>query len=175
MKTAANVLGVTVIATAMLFSCSHGGSGNRKGYNNMARTVLDEIERLDSLPQWTVKNVAGLVGVGLDRDDQMSDDRLTVFRAGSPSSLWQSVELRISATPGHRALLVLRPQRGKTVSMNDVVARFGQEISFSPPNPRAPADEPTAFYEFKRPQGVLRAGFRNFDHFDAGVFTLDRM
>jgi len=171
-------LTVTVLTPIVLLSCSTAGQATRQkgNFDVISATVFEVLDRLEALPQWTPEAVGGVLGVGLQRDEQRSDAYSTVYRnPGTPPELWRSVELRLPPKPGPRGMIILESRQANPLSMDEVTARLGNDHSFSPPNPRAPVDEPTAYYEYKRARGVLRVGFRDFDQFKAEVFVLDRM
>jgi hypothetical protein len=85
------------------------------------------------------------------------------------------VELRVLRKYSSRGIVILYLRKGQEVSADEVEKAFGHDHSFEPPNPRAPTDKSTAYFEYQRQNGVLRAVFLNLEKSQVTSFVLDRL
>ena len=137
-------------------------------------SVFSAVESLEAKPRWNPTDVGAALNLTLQYDPAGSDQYSTVFKAaGSPSQPWQNLEMRVMKADAAKALIILHLRETNWLDMKEVVAHFGKDQAFSPPDPRN-RNEATAYYLYKRPHGVLRFVFRDFDHYKAETIVLDR-
>lgn len=137
--------------------------------------MFEAISKLEGLEDWSPSQVGAVLGVSLAPDDELSNEFFLMYLTPEKRpSKWKRVELRRSRKSGSRAgMVIVDLTHCLAIDYKELVARFGEVLRFAPPNPRAPVNAATGYFEFRRPGATLRLAYGRSQGEIEG-FTLER-
>jgi hypothetical protein len=143
----------------------------RKGHPSPARMMFAQLDEIDGLTAISPAKAEEILKIAFDPVPSLSNEHLYLFQG--QGRLWRQAELRLPpGGDGRRFVLVLEP--AAPLSMNEVMAHFGDVYAVEAPNPSAGAQAKVG-YSYMRATGNLRFAFRSFEEFSAEVILFDCM